>query len=77
MKLLYQKAKLVHGDLSEFNILNFNENPVLIDLSHSTPVKSAAAEELLNRDIANICRYFKKIGLELKEEDVSRRIKNS
>lgn len=70
LKLLYKNAKLVHGDLSEYNILNFNENPVLIDLSHATPLNCANAEELLKKDINNIINFFRKTGLELNREEV-------
>jgi RIO kinase 1 len=74
MKKLY-KAGLVHGDLSEFNILNLNDKPMLIDLSHSLPVLSNSAEELLNRDVENVCRFFNKKGFKLNKEDVLKEIK--
>ena len=66
----FYKAGFVHGDLSEFNILNFNDNPVLIDLSHSIPVKSPGASELVERDVKNICRFFMKhrVKLDYKKE---------
>ncbi|MBW2997679.1 serine protein kinase RIO [Candidatus Woesearchaeota archaeon] len=69
MKKLY-KAQLVHGDLSEFNILNWNEKPVFIDISQGTITRSMNAEELLERDIKNMCRFFKKIGVEKGVEEV-------
>lgn len=69
MKKLY-KAQLVHGDLSEFNILNWNENPVFIDMSQGTITRSMNAEELLERDIKNICRFFKKIGVDKSKEEI-------
>lgn len=72
---LYQKAKLIHGDFSEFNILNYKEQPVLIDFSQCTPVKSPNATELLNRDIKNICKFFRKIGYDTNEEEVIKKIK--
>jgi len=62
----------VHGDLSEFNILNYRENPVLIDFSQATTVKSLNAVELMKRDMKNLQRFFNKHGLdiELSEETV-------
>jgi RIO kinase 1 len=69
------KAGLVHGDLSEFNILNENEKPVFIDISQGTVTQSINAEELLQRDIKNMCRFFKKIGVECDKEEVMEKIK--
>jgi len=62
VKLMYQKG-LTHGDLSEYNILNHNGKPVLIDFSQGTIRKSINFNELFERDVKNIVRYFNKIGL--------------
>jgi RIO kinase 1 len=74
-KKLYHKAGLIHGDFSEFNILNYKENPVMIDFSQCTPIKSPNANELLKRDIKNICRFFRKIGYDTDEDTVVSYIK--
>lgn len=68
IKKLYHEANLVHGDLSEYNVLNNNEEPVLIDLSHAVDLRYPNVRGLLARDIRNICAYFNKIGLELDPE---------
>ena len=60
MKKMY-RAGLIHGDLSEFNILNDDERPVFIDMSQGTTTMSINAEELLERDIKNVARFFNKI----------------
>lgn len=73
MKKMY-KAGLIHADLSEFNILNHNNNPVLIDFSQATVTKSVRANELLERDIKNMIRFFKKHGLEEDLEELERLI---
>ena len=57
------KGGLVHGDLSSFNILNHNEKPVLIDFSQATVTTTPNWNELLQRDLNNICRYFAKCGI--------------
>ncbi len=67
MRLMH-KAKLVHGDLSEYNILNVNEKPVLIDLSHGTLLTARISKELLERDIKNISKYFIRSGVKINEE---------
>lgn len=56
---LWHNAKLVHADLSSFNILNWNDNPVMIDFSQSSPKDSHHAMEYLERDIKNVAKFFK------------------
>ncbi|MEK6984394.1 MAG: serine protein kinase RIO [Nanoarchaeota archaeon] len=73
MKKLH-KAGLVHSDLSAFNILNFNEKPVFIDFSQCTMQESSQANEYLERDVRNICNYFKKVGLEVDASKVKEEI---
>lgn len=64
------EANLVHGDLSTFNILNHNENPVIIDVSQSVVKDHIIADELLQRDIVNISNEFKKLGSTRTIEDI-------
>lgn len=67
-------AGLVHGDLSEFNILNYKEKPAFIDFSQGTLIRSENYEELLRRDCKNIARFSKKIGVENDEESIFEKI---
>ena len=71
MKKLY-KAGLVHADLSSFNILNDKERPVFIDFSQCTTLDSSRAKEYLERDVRNICNFFKKIGFKVDEAKVKK-----
>jgi len=73
MRLLH-KAGLVHGDLSAYNILNFNERPVIIDMSQSTTLENTFAKEYLDRDIKNVCSFFKKLGVKCDEEKIKKKI---
>ncbi|MDP3765206.1 MAG: serine protein kinase RIO [Nanoarchaeota archaeon] len=68
------KASLVHADLSAFNILNYNEKAVFIDFSQCTTLDSSRANEYLERDIRNICIFFRKIGLKVDEGKVKKQI---
>lgn len=65
IKDLYQKAKLVHGDLSEFNILYHNQSPVVIDISQAVAIEHPKAEVYLVRDIKNIFHFFEGLGVEM------------
>ena len=65
IKNLYQNANLVHGDLSEFNILYHNQKPIVIDISQAVTTQHPKAEVYLVRDIKNVFNYFEKIGVEI------------
>lgn len=70
VKRLYERARLIHGDLSEHNIFITPENDiVLIDLSQAVRVEQPVADELLMRDLRNIARYFGKMGVEVPEPE--------
>jgi len=60
MKKLYCEGSLVHSDLSEYNILIKDEQPVFIDLSQAVVKEHPMAQEFLKRDVANIARFFRK-----------------
>jgi RIO kinase 1 len=72
--LLFKKAKLVHGDLSEYNILVREGSPVLIDLGQAMLLRHPRAPELLERDVTNMVRYWGKLGVETDHDDVWKRI---
>ena len=64
------KGGLVHGDLSEFNILMQQGQVVFIDLSQMTTTASSHAPELLKRDIDVICSFFNRKGLKVVSSEV-------
>jgi RIO kinase 1 len=74
MKLLYREAGLVHGDLSSYNILIQNGEPVIIDISQGMTKDHPISEELLNRDIENIVKDFKKLRVEASFEEIKSKI---
>lgn len=75
MRALYLEAELIHGDLSEYNILVENGECFFIDVGQSVVLEHPLAEELLVRDVTNICRYFKKLGVKIEEKEMLRYIK--
>lgn len=52
-------ADLIHGDMSEFNVLLAADGPVLIDFPQVvTAAKNSRAEHFFKRDLGNIWRFF-------------------
>ncbi|MDI6723674.1 MAG: serine protein kinase RIO [Methanobacterium sp.] len=76
MKLLYQEAGLVHGDLSSYNILIQDGDPVIIDISQGMTRDHPISNELLNRDIDNIVKDFKKLKINISNEEIKSAIKD-
>ena len=66
---LYIKAKLVHGDLSEYNIMNYNEKPVIFDLSQAVSLEHPMANELLKRDLNQVNWFFSRLGVTVRPFD--------
>jgi RIO kinase 1 len=60
---LYHQAKLVHADLSEYNVLLHHNEPVLIDISQGVLLHHPHAENYLFRDIRTIVTFFNKQGI--------------
>ncbi len=68
ISVLYNRAGLVHADLSEFNVL-YDGEPAVIDMGQSVTLDHPMSRKFLERDIANIARYFqKKYGIGSEEE---------
>jgi RIO kinase 1 len=75
VECLYQKAELVHADLSEYNIMIWEDKPVLFDVSQAVPLVHPRASEFLKRDLENLHRYFKKLNVGvLPTEETYRRV---
>jgi len=59
-------AGIVHGDLSEFNILLGSEGPVIIDLPQAVDAAgNNYASSMLERDVGNLAAYFGRFAPEL------------
>lgn len=57
---MYRQCRLVHADLSEFNILYHDGKLVIIDVSQSVEHDHPHALEFLRKDCTNISQYFRK-----------------
>lgn len=66
---------LIHGDLSEFNVLVDEYGPVIIDLPQA--VNAAAnnnAKRMLTRDVDNMTNYYAQFAPELKKTQYAKEI---
>ncbi|KAF0692947.1 Aste57867_16032 [Aphanomyces stellatus] len=63
MRVMYQVCKLVHGDLSEYNLLYYKSTLYFIDVSQSVEHEHPHAMEFLRKDCKNVTDFFTKSGL--------------
>ncbi|HAT09639.1 MAG TPA: serine protein kinase RIO [Planctomycetes bacterium] len=63
-------AGVVHGDLSEYNILHATNGPVIIDFPQATDAaRNSNAKRLLLRDVNNLTRFFSRFAPELRRSE--------
>jgi RIO kinase 1 len=68
-------AGVVHGDLSEYNVLVGEDGPVIIDLPQAVDAAgNNSAEAMLERDVDNLTAYFGRFAPELRTTDYGREI---
>ncbi|XP_043544508.1 serine/threonine-protein kinase RIO1 isoform X1 [Chiloscyllium plagiosum] len=60
MRRIYKDAKLVHADLSEFNMLYHDGGVYIIDVSQSVEHDHPCALEFLRKDCLNVNEFFRK-----------------
>ncbi len=59
LRLMYQKAELVHADFNPYNILvGKNEQPILIDFAQGVKLEHPQSEAYLVRDVHEILEFF-------------------
>ena len=68
-------AGIVHGDLSEYNVLAAIDGPVIIDLPQAVDAAgNNSACLLFERDVDNLTAYFGRFAPELRRTDYGREI---
>ena len=68
-------AGIVHGDLSEYNVLVGRDGPVIIDLPQAVDASgNNSAGSMLERDVDNLTRYFGQFAPELRVTDYGKEI---
>jgi RIO kinase 1 len=69
MRRLYG-AGLVHGDLSEYNLIIHDGELVVIDLGQAVTVHHPNAEDFLVRDCRNVATFFTRQGIDVDPADL-------
>lgn len=68
-------AGIIHGDLSEYNILVGSDGPVIIDLPQAVDAAgNSNASAMLERDVANLANYFSRFAPELAASNYGKEI---
>ncbi|PGH29836.1 Atypical/RIO/RIO1 protein kinase [[Emmonsia] crescens] len=63
MRTMYQECRLVHADLSEYNILYHQNKLYIIDVSQSVEHDHPRSLEFLRMDIKNVTDFFRRKGV--------------
>ena len=70
IRIMYRRAGLVHADLSEYNIMLWNGEPYIIDVSQAVRIDHPYAHSFLYRDVYNIVKFFSEnLGLDIPSVD--------
>ncbi len=68
MRRMYQICKLVHADLSEYNVLYHQEKLFIIDVSQSVEHDHPRSLEFLRMDIKNTSDFFRRKNVDVLSE---------
>ena len=68
MKRMYQTCKLVHADLSEYNMLYHQKKLFIIDVSQSVEHDHPRSLEFLRMDIKNVSDFFRRKNVDVLSE---------
>ena len=63
-------AGLVHGDLSEYNVVVYDGHLVVIDVGQAVTIHHPNAEDFLERDCENVASFFAQQGLDVSGGDL-------
>ena len=63
VRSMYHDCKLVHGDLSEYNMLYHQGEAYIIDVSQSVEHDHPHALEFLRKDLWNVTEFFRKFDV--------------
>jgi RIO kinase 1 len=63
VRRMFHDCKLVHGDLSEYNMLYHKGDAFIIDVSQSVEHDHPHALEFLRKDLTNVTEFFRRLGV--------------
>ncbi|KAL2008486.1 hypothetical protein VTN00DRAFT_6680 [Thermoascus crustaceus] len=63
MRVMYQTCRLVHADLSEYNLLYHKDRLYMIDVSQSVEHDHPRSLEFLRMDVKNVTDFFRRKGV--------------
>ena len=65
LAVAWQKAKMVHGDFSPYNIMWHGDRPVVIDVGQAVVQSHPKSKEFLVRDVTRLVEWANKSGLDV------------
>ena len=65
VRIMFQTCKLVHADLSEYNMLYHDSKLWIIDVSQSVEHDHPRSLEFLRMDIKNVSEFFRRKGVDV------------
>ncbi len=70
IEIAYREARLIHADLSEYNIMVWRGEPYIIDVAQAVRVDHPNAIEFLRRDLYNVIRFFdEEVGIDVPDPE--------
>jgi len=63
--IMIEKARLIHADLSEYNIMVKGSTPYIIDVSQAVSIDHVNAIDFLRHDLDTINRFFAEAGVDI------------
>ncbi|PSQ22292.1 serine protein kinase RIO [Halobacteriales archaeon QS_9_67_17] len=69
MRRLY-RAGLIHGDLSEYNVVVHDDQLVVLDLGQAVTIHHPNSRDFLERDCENVAAFFTRQGHDTSAEDL-------
>ena len=64
LAISWQKANMVHGDFSPYNIMWHGDRPVIIDVGQAVVQSHPKSQEFLVRDVTRLVEWANKAGLD-------------